>query len=246
MSRGAVPYAGGTELLLAMRSGLLAPEALVNLKPLVELSSIAEQADGGLTIGGCATHQAVVRHPAVRKRFPLLVEVLSRVGNPRVRATGTLGGNLCFGEPKSDVATLLIALEADVTMQEISARRSLPVREFSVGPYTTTRNESEILTSISIPPLGERQVAYEKHQTMERPTVGVAGSSNRDGTVRIVVGAVGPAPEVFELADLNDANASEIAAAVEVIPDLTGSERYKRHMTIRTIKQVIERLRHES
>ncbi|MFI5266762.1 MAG: FAD binding domain-containing protein, partial [Chloroflexota bacterium] len=99
-------YAGGTELLLAMKYAGLRYEHLVDLKTIPGLDGIAEASEG-LRIGALATHHCIERSPLVRERFPALAELEAHVANPRVRASGTLGGNLCFAEPHSDPATLL-------------------------------------------------------------------------------------------------------------------------------------------
>lgn len=223
------PYSGGTELLLAMRAGLLRPEGLVDLKRIDELGAIGI-ADDRFDIGGAVTHQRAIEDPRVREHLPTLAATLEKVGNPRVRAAGTLGGNLCFAEPKSDVASVLIALEAEVELRSSVGTRSLLVSEFVLGPYTTAREDDEILTSIRIPRRRGRPAAYVKYQTMERPTIGVAAAMTAAGRCRVVVGAVGGTPEMFESADPSGIDGAEIASAVEVIPDLTGSERYKRHV----------------
>ncbi len=222
-------YAGGTELLLAMRSGLLRPSSLIDIKRIPELDRIGQE-DDDVVIGGTVSHAAATADPVVLSAAPVLPKVLAHVGNPRVRAFGTLGGNLCFAEPKSDVATILISLSADVELASKNGRRRLPVEDFIIGPYTTARNEGEILVSILIPPTADPMV-YEKFQTMERPTVGVAARLLEDGSLRVVVGAVGGAPEPFDFSSVHEVNSGHIADRVEVIPDLTGSERYKRHVT---------------
>src|SRR5690606_27215887 len=126
LSFDTLPYAGGTELLLAMRSGLLRPDGLVDLKRITGLGSVALD-DDVLRIGGTATHQAVAVDRDVRAELPVLAEVLRQVGNPRVRSSGTLGGNLCFAEPKSDVATILGALEATVRLDSPEGSRNVAV-----------------------------------------------------------------------------------------------------------------------
>jgi carbon-monoxide dehydrogenase medium subunit len=229
ISESASPYAGGTELLLAMKAGLLRPDTLVDLKRVDSLLRISSDGDP-ISIGGAVTHRRAVLDSGIRERLSVLAAVLERVGNPRVRAVGTLGGNLCFAEPKSDVATILIALCADVRLVSARETRVLPVEEFVVGPYTTTRADDEILSEILVPVDGSRAV-YEKFQTMERPTVGVAGSIASDGSVRIVVGAVGGSPHLVTAASLDAVDAHAIAAEIDVIPDMTGSARYKRHVT---------------
>lgn len=241
IASGAVPYAGGTELLLAMRAGLLRPETLVDLKGIRELSVVERAHNHGFRIGGSATHDSVARNQDIRSALPMLASVLHGVGNPRVRSAGTLGGNLCFAEPKSDVATMLIAMSAEVTLRSTSQERTVPVRDLVVGPYTTVREDDEMLTSITVPPLGDTRIVYEKFQTMERPSVGVATAARPDGSLTLVVGAVGPVPEVFEVSGA-DADPEEVAASIEVIPDLTGSERYKRHMTAVTVRKTLQAL----
>jgi aerobic carbon-monoxide dehydrogenase medium subunit len=234
-------YAGGTELLLAMRAGLLRPVRLIDLKRVGELRTIGLTSDT-LTLGGAVTHAEAIADSRTWEAAPVLAEVLGHVGNPRVRASGTLGGNLCFAEPKSDVATILIALEAEIELLSRAGSRPLPVAEFVIGPYTTDRADDELLRSIRVPRLMDRPAVYEKYQTMERPTVGVAASLTRAGRCRLVIGAVGGTPEMFEGDTPGALDPSEIAGSVEVVPDLTGSERYKRHIVKIYADKVLRRL----
>ena len=219
-------YAGGTELLLAMKEGLLRPTHLVDLKGIEGLRSV-EESGGEVSIGALVTHTQAADDPIVRGRLPGLAGVLEKVGNPRVRATGTLAGNLCFAEPRSDVASALIALGSAVEIASTEGRRRLKVEDFVVGPYTTDLGPDELLTRIMVPIQTVRFV-YLKHQTTERPALGVALA--RNSRVCLVVGAVGLGPQVFRSDSLAGVDAAEIAAGVEVIPDLTGSEEYKRHL----------------
>ncbi len=99
-------YAGGTELLLAMKHDLLRYEHLVDVKTIPDLNKI-EMKNGALMIGSTATHRAIERSSVVKQNLPVLAEMETQVANVRVRASGTLGGNLCFAEPHSDPATLL-------------------------------------------------------------------------------------------------------------------------------------------
>lgn len=236
------PYSGGTELLLAMSAGLLRPRALVDLKRIPELRQISS-ADGYFSVGGATTHQDVIDDPTIQERLPGLCAVLESVGNPRVRAAGTLGGNLCFAEPKSDVATVLNALEALVELRSVAGVRVLPVSEFVLGPYFTAREDNELLTAIRIPERDGRPFAYSKYQTMERPTLGVAAAMTSEGRCRLVIGAVGGGPEVFEAENVGDLDIAAIADEIEVIPDLTGSEPYKRHIARVYVKKTLHDLR---
>src|SRR5690242_11679200 len=101
---GAEVYAGGTELLLVLRSGLADVRHLVDLKPIPGLAEIRRHGDA-LRIGAVATHAGVAASPEVAAVSPALVAAAAHLGNPRVRSTGTLGGNLCFAEPHGDPGT---------------------------------------------------------------------------------------------------------------------------------------------
>lgn len=236
-----LPYAGGTELLLTMRAGLIRPDALVDLKRLSELRRITE-AEDGVIVGGSVTHQAVIDSPLVRKSLPILTEVLGTVGNPRVRAAGTLGGNLCFAEPKSDVTTLLDALEAEVELRSATGTRTVPMENLIVGPYTTLREPNELLTSIRIPKRDGRPAVYRKYQTMERPTTCIAAAITLRGACRLVIGAVGGKPAAFEAPSPAELDLDRVLAKLEVLPDLTGSETYKRHLCAHYARDALENL----
>lgn len=239
----AVPYCGGTELLLAMRAGLHRPDVLVDVKRLPELSGIRRDGDH-VVIGATERHVDVAADPLVRRHLPMLSRVEHAVGNARVRAQGSIGGNLCFAEPKSDVATALMALQAVLTVVSPRGRREVSVEDFIAGPYYADREADELLVDIRIP-VGEPQVraAYVKFQIMERPTVGVAvAHSPEGGECRLVVGAVGEVPTVWTFGAPEDIDPDAVAAEVDPTPDLTGSERYKRHITGVYVRRAIHAL----
>jgi aerobic carbon-monoxide dehydrogenase medium subunit len=240
----AMPYAGGTEALVAMRAGLLRPPVLVDLKRLPELSRV-EVVGETLRVGATATHEAVARHTAAADGQPMLASVLRHVGNARVRAQGTLGGNVCFAEPRSDVATALVALGASVVLRSTRGERSLSVEDFVLGPFTTDREPDELLVRIDVPMPGPDRATYVKYQVAERPTVGVAAVERQDGgrpRRRIVVGAVSERPLVFDEDDSGEIDAGAVASSVEPIPDLTGSEEYKRHLTAVYVRRALASL----
>ena len=242
-----LPYVGGTELLLAMKAGLLNPRSLIDLKHIPELSSISAH-EGWLDIGATVTHQSAATSDVVARTVPELPAVLARVGNPRVRWSGTLAGNLCFAEPKSDVIPFLIALDGEVSLASKSTTRRLSVKEFIVGPYFTARTEDELLTQIHIPLDSNRVGTYLKYQVMERPTVGVAAVRTESGdstTTRVVVGAAGELPVVHDIGgprpdpqDFVDA----VSEQLEPVGDLTGSPEYKRHVTGVFVRRALEKL----
>ena len=235
IAHGAVPYCGGTELLAAMNMGMLRPEEIVSLRRVTELGGITVQ-NGHLRLGAITRHRELIHDHRVVAHAPLLVDVARRIGNARVRAQGTVGGNLAFAEPRSDLSTALIALGATVCLSTNSSRRRESLVEFLQGPYETTLQEGELLTGIEV----DRDVAdialYRKVTFTERPAVGVAVVHlNQADMWRVVVGAVGEQPLIREVKTLDDVDPAEIAGSVDVLSDHNGSDDYKRHVTHVTI-----------
>lgn len=237
-----VPYCGGTELLLAMRAGLQRPAALVDIKRVPELTGVRLESNT-LAIGAATSHTDVATHPVVRERFPMFAKVESAVGNARVRAQGSVGGNLCFAEPKSDVATALIALDASAVLATADGpQRTVPVEEFVVGAYEADKSPDELLVEVRLPLREGQQAVYCKYQTRERPTVGVAVVKD-DRSCRLVVGAVGERPMTWMFGRPEEISAEDIAAEVDPIPDLTGSARYLKHVTEVYVQRALQALR---
>src|SRR5881296_346953 len=143
-------YAGGTELLLAMKHDVLRYKHLIDVKVIPGLNSI-ELRDGMIRIGATATHRSIERSALLRNRLPVFTSMESLVANVRVRNTGTLGGNLCFAEPHSDPATLLLVLGGSVAAEGPEGRREIPIHDFFIGPYETRLAPNEIMTGIEIP-----------------------------------------------------------------------------------------------
>lgn len=244
LSEDSTPYCGGTELLLAMRAGLHRPDALVDVKRLEELSGVVLDGDQ-LVVGARETHMDLSVHPLVTEHLPMFAQVEHKVGNARVRAQGSIAGNLCFAEPKSDVGTALIAHGASVTLVAAGGRRrEVTVQDFILGPYYADKEPEELVLDVRVPvPAPGTRAVYLKFQVMERPTLGVALVEDRDaGRTRLVVGAVGEAPMVWDVAAPGDIDPAAVAAEVDPTPDLTGSERYKRNVTAVYVRRAVEAL----
>jgi len=241
-------YAGGTEVLLILKEGLLRVGSLIDVKRVPGLAAI--RADNGhLSIGATATHRTVENDATVRARCPLVAGVARHVANIRVRSVGTVGGNLAFADPHSDLATVFLAFDAVVHLASRRGARTLPLADFVRGQYETAREEDEILTAVRLTAWPAHTAgAYAKFGVHERPTLGVAVALTRHGdavgAVRVAVGCVGPRPQRISAAEerlcgvsLADVarHAGEVAelAAREVDPttDLHGSAEYKRDMT---------------
>ena len=249
-------YAGGTELLLAMKEGLVQYERLINVKRL-GLNQISAE-NGTVKIGALCTHHELELSPAIQQRLPSLLKLEHNVANVRVRQAGTIGGNLCFAEPHADPGTLLMALGATMVAETGNAKREIAAEEFFVDAYETSLTADEVLTEIRVPaPGANARSAYLKFGYLERPSVGVALAFNLNGAsvsdVRIAVGCAGPAPKRVAEAEAllngkskdeatrNLAQAGAVAGrAAQAISDLHGAQDYKEHIVGVLLKRAFQ------
>ena len=213
-----------------------------------------EVRDGAIEIGATSTHRSIERSALVQQNQPVLAELESQVANVRVRATGTLGGNLCFAEPHSDPATLLLVLGGTVSSREraTGCGGALAAKFLSekliAGAYANNLQPGEILTKISFPARSRITAPrYMKFQVHERPTLGLGLwlETSDDGrtftAARVAVGCVcpfpsaRPRPKSFSpgLARRSRSGCPKpprIADAADLVDDHEGSAEYKRHL----------------
>jgi carbon-monoxide dehydrogenase medium subunit len=254
-------YAGGTELLLAMKQGLLRYGHLVNIKPLGLAGIRFDDKRRRLQIGATTTHRAVEHSDIVATHAPMLATMERRLANVRVRAVGTIGGNLCFAEPHSDLATVLLLHNATATAGSVRGERALSVTELLRDAYTTCLAPDELLLEIEVPELPPGAGAsYEKVAFLERPSVGVgtviraASDGSAIAEARVAVGCVGPLPlraseaeRVLTGAPLRgrafdqalDAAIEAVGRVCDPVDDLYGSAQYKRHLAAVLMRRTV-------
>jgi len=241
-------YAGGVELLLLMRHGIVDAEYLVDVKRIPDMDSLSW--DGRqLSIGACVNHRTLEDHPLVTEHLPLLAEAERRVGNVRVRSQGTLGGNLCFADPHADPGTALLIHEAAVTVASEAGQRELPLAGFFRGMYDVDLEEGELLTGVRVPPLPAGWGwGYQRFEQFYRPTLNVAAAVRVEGDrlagVRLAAGCVGP--QALRLSELEQRlcelplagalrligeSSSYLEERLEPVSDLLGSADFKIHLT---------------
>jgi len=251
-------YAGGAELLLLLRQGLLQTDILIDVKKIERLHEISWDRKT-LVVGACVTHQSLATDSSVREHAPSFAYAESQVANVRVRNQGTLGGNLCFNDPHSDPGTVLLVHEAAVTLGSRKGEHEIPLRDFFSDMYATALNADELLLEIKIPPLPiGMNSAYVRLHRYQRPTLGVAAAAKMDnGTVediRIAVGCVGPTaqrlPELeLKVKGMKIADAKRIFAEqknylrdrLRPVTDLLGGAEYKLYMTSVFLNHALEK-----
>ena len=241
-------YAGGAELLLLLRNGMLQSEVLVDVKKIERLHRVGLD-DGLLRVGACVTHHALASSELVREHAPALAYAESQVANIRVRNQGTLGGNLAFNDPHSDPGTVLLIHNASVLVGNDKDERRMALDDFFVDMYSTALGPGDLLLEIEIPALPAGMTsAYQRLHRYQRPTLGVAVGARMSNKavedIRLAVGCVGP--KALRLTELETkitgtkpGDAKQIVAeakeylrdVLRPVDDLLGSEAYKLYMT---------------
>jgi carbon-monoxide dehydrogenase medium subunit len=252
--------AGGSELLLLLKLGLIKARHLVDIKKITELSRLEFDSESKtLHVGPLVTHRTLEKSELIRQRFPLLAEMQRELANVRIRNVGTLAGNLCFAEPHSDPAALLVAYDAFVILRSSDGERRVPIGDFFTDYYETVLRKNELMIDIQIPELDSNFLAsYSRFCPSERPIVTIALLTLWDDGVcaeaRLGLGCVGPMPlrvaefedrvrgkSAEELSVKADEFAAMAARSCEPLADLWGSPEYKRKVLKNLVRDGLHR-----
>jgi carbon-monoxide dehydrogenase medium subunit len=256
--------AGGMSLVPLMKLRLAAPERLVDLGRVTNLSYIREDA-GRIRIGAMTTHYQVEASALVRSRCPLLAEAAAHIGDVQVRNMGTIGGSLAHADPAADYPASLFALGAEVKLARAGASRTLAIGDFLQDTFTTALEPGELIVEVSVPV--EEAGAGVSYQKMVQPAsgfaiVGVAARVRREGdkvaTARVGVTGLGPKPfraegveKLLEGTAGSDGDVARavagIAEGVQANADIHASAAYRARMArvyaTRAIRQALSRAR---
>lgn len=192
--------AGGTDLLVQMRNGVVTPGTIVDIKKIGELTTIEETAGGGFKIGAAVSGAALREHAKLKKAWPGVVEAANLIGSTQIQSRATAGGNLCNGSPAGDSVPAMVAAGAIVTIQGPKGRRELPVEKVPKGPGRLNLEPGEIVVAFTLPPRAKGSSdAYLRmipRTEMDIAVVGCGVSLTLDnGTctaARVGLGAVAP------------------------------------------------------
>jgi len=241
--------AGGTDLLVQMRSGLVRPGLIVDIKKIPELTSVAETADGGFVVGAAVSGAVLAEHARFGKVWPGVLEAFNLIGSTQVQGRASLGGNLCNGSPAGDSVPALFAAGARVTLQGPNGRRELAVEDVPAGPGRTNLAPGEIAVGFTLPPRppasGDAYLRMIPRTEMDIAVVGCGvGLTLEDGVcvaARVALGAVAPcvlrveaAAEALVGSRLDEAALEAAAeacrAACDPIDDKRGTVAYRVHV----------------
>jgi carbon-monoxide dehydrogenase medium subunit len=244
---GAKPLSGGMSLIPMMKLRLAAPDRLVDLARLKDLSYVREE-NGALHIGATTTHHAVETSTIARGKCPLLAETASFIGDVQVRNMGTMGGSVAHADPSADYPAALQALEAKIVLKSAGGERTVAADDFFVDTFTTALEPGEIVREVIVPV--EDSGTGTSYQKMLQPAsgfaivgiaaritkaggkiakarLGVTGLSNRAyralAAEQALSGSAGTEADVLAAAAL-------IAQGVDANSDLHASAEYRRHL----------------
>lgn len=238
--------AGGTDLLVQMRNGVVTPGTIVDIKKIGEMTAVEETKEGGFRIGAAVSGAVLREHPKLSKVWPGVVEATNLIGSTQVQGRATPGGNLCNGSPAGDSVPAMVAAGAIVTIQGPNGRRELAVEKVPKGPGKLNLEPGEIVVAFTLParPKGASD-AYLRmipRTEMDIAVVGCGVSLTIDkGTctaARVSLGAVAPTVLLVEEAakaligsKLDEAALAKAAAACSAacrpIDDKRGTIAYR-------------------
>jgi carbon-monoxide dehydrogenase medium subunit len=193
--------AGGTDLLVDLRQGLIEARDIVSIQEIKELKRI-EKKDNKIHIGAAVTSQEIIISPLINQYIPALSEAAAAMASSQIRAVATIGGNISSAVPSADLPPPLIAADADVELRCVESIRRAYLSEFFTGPRITICRAEELLTHILIPLLPPNTgISFQKFALREANALAVASVASRltvqNGRIdkaAIVLGAVAATP----------------------------------------------------
>jgi CO/xanthine dehydrogenase FAD-binding subunit len=250
--------AGGTDLLVQLRSGLAPPTAVVDVKAIPELR-VVEVTPEGLRLGAAVSCWELSEHEEVRRAYPGLTEAAELIGSMQIQSRATLGGNLCNGSPAADTTPALLALGAQCVVRGPRGERRLPVDEFVLGPGRTALEPGELLVELRVPRLpraaADAYLRFIPRGEMDIAVVGAAAvvelaDDGRCRAARIALGAVAPTailvPEAAQTlvgtaltADDLERAAAAAGQAGDPISDKRGPAAYRRRLASVLTRRVL-------
>lgn len=254
-----LPIAGGTNLIVDMRSERHKPKILVNIENLPELKGIRRE-DGHVYAAGGVTIAELLKNNLVAETAPVLKSACAVFANPLIRNRASVGGNLVDGSPAADLAPSLLALDAEIELSSQNGKRRLPLDEFFIHVRKTARQPDELVTALrwAVPRPGTVYAFYKlglrKADAISVVSVAlmIEVSAGICQKARIALGSVAPRPLRAKNAEqlLTDKTLSRklfeeaavlAADAISPISDLRASADYRRRITSVLTRRMLEK-----
>ena len=192
--------AGGSDLLVRMKTGFIEPDLVVDIKRIKAMGEVKKTATG-FSIGAAVPCVAMGENKALVKAWPGVVEAASLIGSKQIQGRCTIVGNLCNAGPAADSVPALVAAGAKAVIQGPKGRRSVPVETIGIAPGRNSLKKGELVEAILLPARkpksGDAYLRFIPRSEMDIAVVscGVNLTLNSKGTVtaaRVALGAVAP------------------------------------------------------
>jgi CO/xanthine dehydrogenase FAD-binding subunit len=190
--------AGGTDLLIQMRGGMVEPALLVSVKNIAEMNMIATHA-GEFRIGASMSCMALIENADFVAAWPGVIDAVKLIGSVQVKGRASVGGNVCNASPAADSVPALIAAGARAVIAGPDGRRELAVEQLGIGPGRNALARGEIVTSFILPRRparsGDAYLRFTPRTEMDIAVVGVGVNITLDErgvccAARVGLGAV--------------------------------------------------------
>ena len=225
--------AGGHSLLPLMKLRLAAPEVIIDLGALRDLSYITDQGYH-VAIGALTRHHDIEHSDLLASQIPLLAHAAGQVGDPQIRHRGTIGGSVAHADPASDLPAVLMALDATVVARGADGEREIPIGEFFQGLFETALEPGELLTEIRVPKPASVGWSFQKF-TQRAIDWAIVGCAVQDGRVALVnMGGTPLRAAAVESALASGASPADAAAraaeGTSAVDDIRATKAYREHL----------------
>jgi aerobic carbon-monoxide dehydrogenase medium subunit len=227
--------AGGHSLLPLMKLRLAAPEVIIDLSGLRDLSYVTDQGSY-VSIGALTRHHDVEHSELLGREVPLLAYAAGQVGDPQIRHRGTIGGSIAHADPASDLPAVLLALDATVVARGADGEREIGIGEFFQGLFETELEPDELLTEIRVPKPASGGGAWSFQKFTQRAIDwAIVGCAVQDGHVALVnMGATPLRAAATEAALAGGASPADAAAhaaeGTSAADDIRATRAYREHL----------------
>jgi CO/xanthine dehydrogenase FAD-binding subunit len=238
----AVPIQGGTDVMVELNFDRRRPEVLLNLNEVPELRGWSRD-NGRLRLASGLTY-AEAMTADVAAALPALAEASRTVGSPQIRARGTIGGNLGTASPAGDALPPLLVEGAEVELASVRGVRTLPLREFLVGPKRNAAEADELITAVWVEPSGGAQT-FMKVGPRNAMVIAVCSLAvvADEGELRAAYGSSGPVVGLVSCPVAEAGSFPErVAATASPIDDVRGTAAYRRHALRVLAERALERV----
>jgi aerobic carbon-monoxide dehydrogenase medium subunit len=239
--------AGGHSLLPLLKLRFARPSLLVDIGRLDDLRYVREDGDR-IAIGALNRHADLALDPVLAQGCGLLARTAGNVGDPQVRHRGTIGGSVAHADPASDLATILLTLDADFVARGPEGERTIAASDFFTGPFESALSPNELLTEIRVPKVEGGRYLKHVRRAQDWATVAVA-AARLDGEVHVGLAGMGATPlraHAVEEAVAGGASPADAAAhaadGTDPPSDVSGSSEYRAHLARVLTRQALEQI----